>query len=233
MPRPEKIEKRHLSEIVIRFFDWLCMKLINKRTIDGLLVFYNSDHAGKDADKAVAALRLIQKFDPVRYKQIVRDLKRIWITTIPGGIGRFIKSTSTCELDRRFVLDEHTVTEQIASTIVHEATHARLDRRGIGYQEQLRARVEGVCMGREQAFAAKLPDGANIRKWVEASQIQSLEFSNVAMHARRIDDARDALLDLNAPVWLADIIVFFAGRRHQRRIRRAERHSTSGTDPLS
>lgn len=229
MPQPEKIEKRHLVDTVIGFFDFLAIKFNNKRTIDGLPVFYNSDHAGKDADKVVAALRLIQKFDLVQYRRVVCDLNRIWITTIPGAIGRFIKSTSTCELDRRFVLDEHTATEQIASTIVHEATHAHLFRRGIGYEERLRARVEGICMGREQAFAAKLPDGASIRNWVEASRVEleSLEFSNVAMHARRIDDSRNALLDLNAPAWLADVIVFFARRRHQRRIRRAERHSTN------
>ncbi|MER9939516.1 hypothetical protein [Mesorhizobium sp. M0088] len=229
MPQPEKIEKRHLSDRVIRFFDWLAIKFVSKRTIDGLPVFCNNDHAGKDADRVVAALGLIKQFDPVRYRRIIRDLNRIWITTIPGALGRFIKSTATCEIDRRFVLDEQTVTEQIASTIVHEATHARLFRRGIGYEEQLRARVEGICMGREQAFAAKLPDGASIRNWVEASRVEleSLEFSNVAMHARRIDDSRNALLDLNAPAWLADVIVFFARRRHQRRIRRAERHSSN------
>ena len=53
--------------------------------------------------------------------------------------------------------------ELIASVIVHEATHARLMRCGIGYEEELRARVEKVCLRRELAFAAKLPNGEQIR----------------------------------------------------------------------
>ncbi|MER8518075.1 hypothetical protein NKI48_17015 [Mesorhizobium sp. M0644] len=222
MPHPEKTEKRRGSEVVIRVFSWLAIKSIDKRTIDGLPVFYNGESGGKDADKVAAALRLIQKFDPVRYSRLVRDLKRIWITINPGAAAQFVKSTSTCELDRRFVLGEHTLSDQIASAIVHEATHARLHQRGIGYEEELRHRVEWVCMRRELAFAAKLPDGASIRQWVEARQTEPSDFSNVAMNGRQIDSARDALLHLNAPGWLADLIVFFARRRYQRRIRRQE-----------
>ena len=47
----------------------------------------------------------------------------------------------------------------IASVIVHEATHARLRGCGIGYDERIRARVETICIRRQVAFAARLPDG--------------------------------------------------------------------------
>jgi len=187
-----------------------------------MLIVYDADKGSKDADRVAAALQLIQEFDPIKYRRLVRDLKRIWITTIPGAVGRYVKSTSTCELDERFVLGEYTVTEQIAGVIVHEATHARLDQQGIGYEEKLRDRVEQVCMGRELAFAAKLPDGSRIRQWVEVRQKEPSDYSDIALHASQIQSARAALLHLDAPSWFADTIVFLARWRHQRRARRQE-----------
>jgi hypothetical protein len=218
----EKTEKPRISEILTRIVDRLAIKSSDKRTINGTLIVYDADKGGKDADRVAAALQLIQAFDPIRYRRLVRDLKQIWITTIPGAAGRFVKSTSTCELDERFVLGEHTVTEHVASAIVHEATHARLDQQGVGYEEELRDRVEQVCMRRELAFAAKLPDGASIRQWVEFRQTEPSDYSDAAMDARQIDSARAALLHLSVPGWFADMIVFFARRRHERRIRRQE-----------
>ncbi|MEP6567801.1 MAG: hypothetical protein ABJB10_21915 [Mesorhizobium sp.] len=187
------------------------------------MVIVFSKHKGREAkDKVAAALELIRDFDPVRHNRMVRDLKRIWITTITGAAGQFVNSTSTCELDERFVLGEHTTTEQVAGAIVHEATHARLHQSGIGCEQELRDRVEQVCMGRELAFAAKLPDGESIYRWVEARQDHSVDYSNAAFNAREIAGARDALLHLNAPGWLADTIVFFARRRHQKHLKRQE-----------
>jgi hypothetical protein len=198
-----------------------------KRTIDGTMIVF-SKHKGNEApDKVAAALQLIRNFDPVRYRRVVRDLKQIWITTIAAAAGQFVNSTSTCELDVRFIVGEHTTAEHIASVIVHEATHARLHQWGIGYEQELRDRVEQVCMGRELAFAAKLPDGESIRGWVEARQDGSVDYSNAAIRAREIAGARDALLDLNAPAWLADLIVWSARWRHRRSLGRNDAKGAS------
>ncbi|UVK41804.1 hypothetical protein BPNPMPFG_003395 [Mesorhizobium sp. AR07] len=187
-----------------------------------MLIIYDADKGGKDADKVAAALHLIRDFDAVRYRRVVRDLKQIWITTIAGAAGQFAGSTSTCELDERFVMGEHTSIEQVAGAIVHEATHARLDQCGIGYEEGMRARVEAVCMGRELAFAAKLPDGASIRLWVEARQKGAVDYSNTAFNTREIAGARDALIHLGTPGWFADIIVFVARLRRRGSVKREE-----------
>ncbi|TIP09999.1 hypothetical protein [Mesorhizobium sp.] len=185
-----------------------------------MLIIYDADKGGKDADKIAAALQLIQDFDPVRYRRVVRDLKQIWITTIVGAAGQFVRSTSTCELDERFVTGEHTSIEEVAGAIVHEATHARLDQWGIGYEEELRARVEEVCMARELAFATKLPVGASIRRWVEARQNGSVDYSNAAFNTREIAGARDALVHLGTPVWFAEMIVFLARLRQRKSTKR-------------
>lgn len=217
-----KAERRSLSRVFQDIFNWLAVKASAKQTVNGMVIVF-SKHKGNEArDKVAAALQLIRDLDPVRYSRVVHDLKRIWITTIPSAVGRFVNSTSTCELDERFVLGEHTTTEQVAGVIVHEAAHARLHQWGIGYEPELRDRVEQVCMRRELAFAAKLPDGESICLWVEASQDGSVDYSNAAFKAREIAGARDALLQLNAPAWLADMIVFVARRRHQKHLKRQE-----------
>jgi hypothetical protein len=96
-------------------------------------------------------LRLIKTYDERRYKRLISDLSRVWVRLVPGGLGKYTHSLRACELDERFVLAETSPPEMIAATIVHEATHARLWRFGFGYDENVRGRVEAVCVRRELA----------------------------------------------------------------------------------
>jgi hypothetical protein len=92
----------------------------------------------------------------------------------------------------------------IAATIVHEATHARLDRCGIGY-DKLRPRVEAVCFRRELAFAAKLPNGEQVREQAERKLVfYATEdyWTNAAFAERYVNDHIEALRNLGAPDWI-------------------------------
>ena len=141
------------------------------RQIDGLWVgdFFRSK-ADDDTclQRVEQALNLIKLCDPVRYHRLLRDLKRIWVTLVTDGLAEFDEALAACKLDERFVLDDATSVEQIAATIVHEATHARLAGYGIAYDEPIRHRVEAICLRREIAFANKLPNGAEVRELVRA-----------------------------------------------------------------
>jgi hypothetical protein len=124
---------------------------------------------------------------------------------IPDAVGSFNESLNARELDTRFVLAETSFLEIIASTIVHEATHSRLMRCGIGYDEELRARVEAVCLRSELAFAAKLPNGEQVRDRVE----RTLElcashghWTNAAFDERYVEGSIEALRHLGVPDWL-------------------------------
>jgi hypothetical protein len=87
---------------------------------------------------------------------------------------------------------------------VHEATHARLWHSGIGYEEPIRGRVEAVCFRRERAFAARLPDGEEIRRIAEAklAYYTNETLTGEALHARHREGAAQALRDLGQPEWL-------------------------------
>jgi hypothetical protein len=120
---------------------------VSKR-IDGLLVGTWESDANAEAvfRRVEGALGLIKAHDRLRYERLLRDLERLRVWLLPGGCGSYKKGLRSCELDSRFVLSETSSLEMIASTIVHQATHARLMRCGIGYEMELRARVEAACV---------------------------------------------------------------------------------------
>lgn len=154
------------------------------------------------------ALALIRAFDPVRYNRITSDLERVWVRPIPVYLGQFNASLNACELDIDFILDEASSPEQIAATIVHEATHARLERHG--YEEKLRPRVEAICLRREMAFAAKLPDGEHVRENAEGT-LAACEtedyWTNSAFENRDMQAARD----LGIPDWFIRTLLGIRG----------------------
>src|SRR5262249_52879499 len=129
------------------FYERMMIRLSDSRLVDGLWIGVGKAKAPELALRRVEeALCLIKVFDRVRYNRLIRDLERVWVTPLPGYSGCFSYLLGACKLDPRFVLAETTLPEMIASTIVHEATHARLQRCGIGYEEELRGRVEAVCL---------------------------------------------------------------------------------------
>jgi hypothetical protein len=156
--------------------------LSTSRTIDGLWVGSCARDRKNEREitlrRVEEALRLIKLYDPLSYSRIIRDLKRIWVNLVPHYNAWYLHPLQACVLDGRYVLSETTTLEQIALTIIHEATHARLERCGIDYDEKLRQRIEAVCLRREFAFVAKLPNGAKLRdelartlEWSTANRI--------------------------------------------------------------
>ncbi|MBO0763938.1 MAG: hypothetical protein J2P50_05035 [Hyphomicrobiaceae bacterium] len=108
----------------------------------------------------------------------------------------------------------------IAATIVHEATHARLQRCGIGYDEERRSRIEAICFRREAALAMKLPNGGSVRETAErqlARCATSDFWTDAAFDTRFPDSAAEALRYLGAPEWLVRLLVRRWRRRQRRR----------------
>ncbi len=152
------------------------------------------------------ALALIKRHDPLSYSRILRNLKRIWVTILPGAIAHYDRLLNACVFDQRFVVAETTTLERIATSIVHEATHARLERCGIKYEEKLRPRIEAACVGRELAFANKLPDSAELqeqladaRQWYKTNPEH---FSDVRFRQRDTRGRIKAFHYLGMPDWL-------------------------------
>ena len=195
-------------------------KLIScSQTIDGLWIAADSQ---EDLAILREALALIATHDPSRYAKMGRDLTGVWARIVPGSIGKFDYRHFICELDHRFV--KTASAEQIASVIVHEATHARLWRRGIEYPEELRSRIEAVCIRRQQAFAARLP-APELTPDIIAEHYATLpvsSWSNTSLDRRHLAGSIAALRDLNVPRWIIRLALL-RHRALRRRRRRAER----------
>jgi hypothetical protein len=109
-----------------------------------------------------------------------------------------------CELNQHFVCDENTSIAQIASTIVHEAAHARLMRLGFGYEEPKRLRIEHICFDAQRAFVRRLPDSDGLLEEIAATK--SYYGADVYSDIGRRDEALEGLRMLGVPKWLVWLV---------------------------
>jgi hypothetical protein len=173
--------------------DRILLWMSSGKDIDGLWVGTETE-AERVLPRVESALVLIKKHDRQRYDRIVADLDRIWVRLLTTSVAQFSPPWQACLLDERFVLGDSTDTAHIAAAIVHEATHARLWRYGFGYDEDVRQRVEEVCVRREVAFANKLPEGEPIRAWAaDALALPPSYWTNVAAQERHHEGSLQAL----------------------------------------
>jgi hypothetical protein len=208
--------------------DRLELWLSTSKRVDGLWLGTYDEEAESALRRVEEALCLIKAHDRSRYDRLTRDLERIWVRLLPDALASFNGSLNACELDIRFVLAEKSIPEVVASTIVHEATHARLMCCGVGYEEELRVRVEAVCFRRELAFAEKLPNGEQVRERAEKmlELCASRDYwANTAFDDRYVQGAMEAARHVGLPSWLARAALAlralrFSVNRHIRRRKR-------------
>ena len=197
--------------------------LLEPVTVDGLCVAVGDPAISA---KVIDALTLIQTYDPRRYARLLMDLARIQADVLPGALGRFVPSDQLCLLDERFLAVAKPI--QIALVLVHEACHARLWKLGIRYDENVRARVEHVCIRRELSFALKLPDGrwwAHVVRRKLSSRTADV-YTDAALRRHRMRGAIAAMQYLKAPRWyIAGMLTL--RRAKMRRARKLARSKSS------
>jgi len=173
--------------------DRIDLWLSTGREIDGLWVGTIEGKPQPGLRRVEDALQLIKHLSPLHYSRVIHNLERVWVRLLTIADACYNGPLSACMLDKRFVLQETTTLEEIASTIVHEATHARLERWGISYDEKARARIEAICLRRELNFIANLPNSEPLREqrhahWSGVSAITTISpmrtFSNATSKDR-------------------------------------------------
>lgn len=117
--------------------------------------------------KIEAALRLIHDYDPRRLRRIERDIDGIFVYKATGDLGCFHFSIRLVTLRSDYVLSPSNSAAEIASTLVHEGTHARLRALGFDYAPERRARIEAICHRSEIAFARRVPDSKGLVEGAE------------------------------------------------------------------
>jgi hypothetical protein len=206
------------SSAAKRFFDWALIRLSRNTRVDGLWVGVFMEERGAEILKRlVEALQLIKSCDPYRYRRVLREIERIWAHPLPWEWAIWLPALKRCVVDPRFVLSASP--SLIASAIVHEATHAAMDQRHIGYSEQLRDRVEKVCMRQELAFAAKIPDGDELRRNIEGRLASATSdwLTDAALRERRIKGEFEMARYAHIPDWVVGVAQRIREKRASRR----------------
>lgn len=150
------------TRLVDRFVIWQSLS----QNFDGLWLgaFTEKTQAETVLGKLREALELLKTCDPYRYKRVLAQFDKILAHAMPAR-GRFVPALRRCVLDDTFVATGRI--DEIAATIVHEATHGELLRRGVGYNQAIRGRVEAICVRQELAFAARISQPSAIKERCE------------------------------------------------------------------
>jgi hypothetical protein len=107
------------------------------------------------------ALDLIASYAPRNFRRMQQDLARIVIKRFPCR-GAFFHQERECLVELTFTVNPAHTLEEIASSIVHEATHARVARMCGPLPQEQRAREERLCRQAELEFGLALPNGAGV-----------------------------------------------------------------------
>lgn len=145
-------------------FERAALLVADRRLVYGIPVAFSLTGKVDDSDdlagRVQSALHVISTVQPRRLQQARRYLKLIWVRRYPRFRAAYSHPLGACILDTSFLRDRTFLIEQIAASIIHETTHARVERRGISYDWVTKARVERLCRQAELDFGNKLKDGA-------------------------------------------------------------------------
>ena len=107
-------------------------------------------------DRLREALDLISEYQPVRMHHLRRDVTRFWVTRYACR-GAYFPGTRTIMTELTFLARRDITAAPVASSILHEGVHARVDVMGVAAHGRDRAREERLCRRAELAFGLALP----------------------------------------------------------------------------
>ena len=122
------------------------------------------------AQATCAALEMIQRYDPRRFRVIEREVRLIVNQSLASGAS-YDRSIRHCKIDfARYWVDAdgricadpqaedyEWYLARYASTLIHEATHGRLESLHFAYTQDTRLRIERICVNEQRRFLAHLP----------------------------------------------------------------------------
>lgn len=102
------------------------------------------------------ALALIEHHQPWRLAHLRRDLNEIRVVRFPCR-GAWLPEEGACVTELTFLARRDISAAPVASSIIHEGIHARVDRMGVSPYSRDRAREERLCRRAELEFGQSLP----------------------------------------------------------------------------
>jgi len=170
---------------------------VQVRGFDVLVENTRSDIATNDVlERLDEALGLIEATQPWRFRHLQRDLRGIWVVRYPTR-GAYFPADRACLTELTFLARRDITAATVASSILHEGVHARVDRCGVRPESRDIAREERLCRRAELAFGQALPADLGGPVIERATESLALSDAEVApdidwAEARRRQDTVDA-----------------------------------------
>jgi hypothetical protein len=114
------------------------------------------------------ALDLIATYAPRRFRRLQHDFAGIVVRRFPCR-GAFFPQERECLVELTFTVNPRHTLAEIAASIVHEATHARVASMCGPLPQAQRPREERLCRQAELEFGLALPDGGVVVERARAS----------------------------------------------------------------
>lgn len=109
-------------------------------------------------DRLAQALDLIARYAPRRFRRLRQDFAGLVVRRFACR-GAFFPDSRECLVELTFTVNPRHTLAEIAASIVHEATHARVARMCGSLPQALRAREERLCRLGELEFGLAFPEG--------------------------------------------------------------------------
>jgi hypothetical protein len=166
--------------MIRRLVDWLSGQLTKpgeapsaeRRVVHGVPVRVVNTRPDIPTDQVInrlsAALDLIATYGPSRYRRLRKDFAGFVVQRFACR-GAFFPASRECLVELTFTVNPRDGIPEIAASIVHEATHARVARMCGTLAPELHAREERLCRRAELELGLALPDGAVVVQRARAS----------------------------------------------------------------
>lgn len=102
------------------------------------------------------ALALIERHAPSRFSHLQRDVEQISVVRFPCR-GAYLPDDRVVVAELTFLARRDISAAPVASSILHEGVHARVDCMGVRREGRDRAREERICRRAELTFGLSLP----------------------------------------------------------------------------
>jgi hypothetical protein len=152
------------TEMLRRLSGWIRKQLRETHEIRGFRVLVDNSRPDIETSTVLErlddALALVERYQPHRYWHLKRDLSYIWIARYPCR-GAYFPRHRTCLTELTFLARRDISPAVVASSILHEGVHARIDRFrhhfGMSSERTDAAREERLCRTGELSFGRSLP----------------------------------------------------------------------------
>lgn len=183
-----------------RLRSWSESLLTERRQLRGLpvrILNTRSDIATTEVvERLTQALDLIAGYAPRRFRRLRQDFAGIVVRRFPCR-GAFFPDSRECLVELTFTVNPRHAPAEIAASIVHEATHARVTQMCGPLPPEQRPREERLCRKAELEFGLALPDGAVVVERARSSLTladqevaPAVDWAEGARRVAAIDQAR-------------------------------------------